>query len=274
MRWVLLLLLVPLVAGHPDHLGGQALQHITLETVTVEPGETLTYPLDFQGQPFTGGWHWLLRADLDGPLRFDLSAGAVSVGSWDWSAGQQIGIATIPFNTTLNLQVHNPGNAPVTTSFYYDQTCKCLYKLVPMESGPVWLDLPANATQNVWFNLTFFTSPLSSGADEPRHVDVAVKHVEMTDRGLGVRESWSRSFEVGKAPCHGGAKWSGCMELEFTAERDGEQLLWLEIEHDGGPGWGIGVRPLADARDADNEAPGLALPLALLGLLVAYRRAR
>lgn len=272
--WPLLLLaLLPLAGAHPDHLNGNSLQHITLETVTVEPGETLTYPLDFQGQPFTGGWDWLLRADVDGRLQFSLNMGAIAVGQWDWASGEHIGLATIPFNGTMELAVHNPGARAATTSFYYDQTCNCLFKLVPMDSGPVWLNIPAEAGKQVTFNLTFFTQPLAQG-DEPDHIDVSVRHVELRPEGLAVIEEWSDAFTVREAPCHPGAKWSACMEVSFIARATGDQVLWLEIEHDSDDAWGIGVRPLADVREPVKESPGPALPLLLLGLVaLAQRRA-
>ncbi len=270
MRWLPLLILVPLVAAHPAHTEGEALQHITLETVSIAPGDSVSYDLDFQGQPFTAGWHWLLRADVSGQAVVTAVAGSQVMAQWDWSDGEHVGVATLPANSTIGLQIINPGDVEATVSFYYDQTCNCLFKMVPMQSGPVWLNIPAEAGQEVECELTFFTQPLAGG-DEPTSIDVTIQHVAMGADGPEVMEQWQETYAVGADPCHPGAKWSACKVVTFSAQESGDQLLWIDIGHDGGA-WGIGVRPLAQTRDVE-DAPGLAFPLLLAGLLLAYRRA-
>ncbi len=269
MRWLSLLLLLPLVAAHGEHDDGGNLQHIQREDLVLEPGRNAIYSLDFAGQPFTGGWEWLIRADVDGDVGVRLTQLGQTVDQWEWGTGSHTETTTIPDNGTLLLEFSNDGSRNATVAFYYDQTCRCLFKLVPLAQGPVWFNIDAEKGDRVSFNYTVFTQPI--GPDGPTPTTVTVRATHVTLHPWREHASVEHSFTVGEAPCHGGARWNACFDVAFTAKESGMQTIWFELEHDGGAGWAMAIRPLSE-RTPQEEAPGMALPMLLLALVVAVQR--
>ncbi len=285
---LLLVLLAPLAVAHEDVEHGEAdvvgflppgqdLNHIRSAEVTLAPGESGNYTLSFSGSPFKAGWHWLVRADVEGAVGMDIFLDERFLSRQNFGEGSHVRTETLPFQGKMRLELRNLQEENSTIRFYYDQTCECLYKRVPLQSGPVWFNVPAQEGQQVSWQFTL--QPTQTGATDqpaPRNVSITARHLTVDDDPLGgftAQESTSVVLSMDDPICREPAtRWNGCVFFDFTAAADGDQLVWFEVSHDGDPGWTYMIQPLVEVTDPVQNTP-LPWGLGLLAIAFAYRRA-
>lgn len=291
MRWLLLvILLMPMVSAHGDADHGQAdvvgflvpgrdLNHIQSAEVTLAPGESGNYSLSFSGGPFKAGWHWLLRMDVEeGSVRVRPFVAEQPLGTYHWGEGAHVQTAVLPVEGTMRLSLSNTADSNTTVRLYYDQSCECQYKRVPLRNGPVWFNIYAEEGQRVSWDFTL--QPIQLGAKPdvpiPATVDVGATHmaVDKTDLLLSYNtlERTRVTLNATDAQCRQGVQWNGCFTLEFIATETGQQLVWFDVAHQGDASWTYMILPLADVSDPEQ---GMPTPwfLVLAALALAYRRA-
>ncbi len=292
MRWLLLaLLMLPMAAAHGDNAHGGAdvigfidedLDHIRLAEFTLAPGEVGNYTLSFSGAPFKAGWHWLLRGNVDeGILRVEPIMGERLLARYHWGVGPHLETALLPVDDKIQLRLTNVGDGNATMQFYYDQTCECQYKRVPLPNGPVWFNIDAEAGQRVSWQFTLQPAQLGvkTNASIPSEVEVRATHmvVDPDDILLAylTKESTREVLSIDDPMCRAAARWNGCVTLEFVAEESGRQLVWFDITHRGDPSWTYMILPEVEVEETAQTTPMpvVALLAALLGAVYVRRRA-
>ncbi len=291
MRWLLLaVLLLPLAAAHgdvehgePDVKGflppGTDLNHIQAAEVTLAPGERGNYTLSFSGAPFKAGWHWLIRADVDeGGVGIDIFQDERLLARHNLGEGSHVRTQELPFQATMRLELRNVAEGNTTVRFYYDQTCECQFKRVPLQNGPVWFNIHAEEGQRVSWQFTLQPAQLNTktNAPVPQNVTVRARHMVVDDDPLGgyVPGATTREIlSIDDPQCRTAAAWNGCIELDFTATQTGQQLVWFDVSHEGDPSWTYMILPVVEVTDPVQTTP-MPWGLALLGLAFAYRRAK
>lgn len=286
IAWCLLLLL-PVAMAHGDSpVGdrvvpqGEFLNHVQPVEVELAPGESRNWTMAFGGPAGGGvlheGWYWVLRADVkspcaDCPIRAALSVDGQPLEAWRWTARPQQEIVRVPFDGFLRLDLVNEGPENATVRFYYDVTCDCVGKVVPAPAGPVWFNTEADAGDEILFNFTVEPVQIVLGqSPPPGSITVRAQHLVPDDVGGFVpKQELLRTWQVGQEPSCDENRWTACFDFAFAAQEDGMQLVLVEAQHDAGPSWGTGLRPVLqpDGRDAP-----FALWLLPLGLALAYRR--
>lgn len=289
---LLAVLLIPLAVGHGEEVHwegerlppGEYLSHSRVWDVALGPDQTVNTTLAFEGGvPLKEGWLILVRAQVaQGPVEATVEQGHTQVAHWSWEPGDHTVTTRSPATEFLTLELHNPGDQNATVKLYFDQTCECTLKGLPMESGPLWFDAPTTEGTEVHYNFSVVTSPLASGAPETPWdggtMTVRVDLVEASPDGatLQVTDSRQWTFDGDDAQCFPDhPRFNVCLPYSFVASGSGNQALWFEMELDH-PGWGVQVNPQITT-DAVQTTPA-GTPVAVLGLLgavaLAVRRLR
>lgn len=285
-KWLVLLLLVTPALAHDDHgtfeTGDEAhglIEHTRLVSTELGANGSANWTLAYQGGPLDAGWRWLLRADVIGAVRVDIFLDERHLTTWNWATGPHIDERILPREGLIDLYVTNLQEDNSTFTFYFDQTCECLGKVIPLNSGPVWFNPHAETGETVRVNFTII--PTSAIALPPSTLPDTLKaratYYRIDEFGGRVDEVRVRADMHPKndTACHeAGIRWNGCIEIEFTALYDGPQLVWFDVIHDGDTSWDMAIQPIVEV-----EAPSQSTPmpwyagLALLGVAL-YRRAK
>ena len=226
---LLLLLAAPLAAGH----GGGEFPHVNPLQVTLPPeGERLvelTFTEAGPGGRFGAGWVFVLNALVapGAPMRVDLRPGHVDglgepVASWNFSApGPQRVTTLMPVEDVYTLHFrHGGGAGNASLLFFYDQSCECAGKPIPVElpNGLVVFNL--NATQGATYRATFF---------EPAAHTLRVALALRTDP----RSHWPEDFAVLQSSQEAQVRDVGAgpvrqHELTWTADRTDRYYFFVE----------------------------------------------
>jgi hypothetical protein len=137
---VLAMLLAVLSAGLARAEGG-GVDHVTLMEGELAPGASRVYQLKFGEGDLRRGWLFALVGQVRaGAAELTLlDPTGQSTAQWRWEptdAPRWDGIA-IPRDGEYRLRVNSAGSAPLRYSLYYDQSCFCAGKKVPLEGGVV-----------------------------------------------------------------------------------------------------------------------------------------
>jgi len=278
--WPLLLvaLLVPTVAGHEgeedcgDISPFEEFSHLRLWEATVAPGQEVSRMLSFGSCPLQEGWWVTVWIDADGPLQMRMEHDG-TLAAWDMD-----GVATptlqMPVSGFPDLVLNNTGTEPARFRLYFDQTCDCTFKGVPVPSGPLWFNADAKAGDTVRFDFRFAATTIALQEPEvPETITVrTARVVPGADGNQELSVTQSTFHPRTEASCQPDAlRFVGCQSVSFTATEDGTQYLWMWVEHDGDPAWLVQVSPVLTV---DKEAPAAPVALLLLALvaLTASRR--
>lgn len=278
MRWLvacLLLSLVPVAAGHGgEHTCDESNQregwtHLRLWEDTVEGNASRLMAWDF-GCPLREDWWVSVWIDAQGPMDLAIDHEGARLLDADVPAGTSVHHVQLPVAGFPEL--HLNAAAPTAFRAYFDQTCECPVKGVPVTEGPAWfnVDAPAGATVQHDFRLVPVQVSNTDAGRMPRHINVTIQHVEPSTDGLRVLDEEVHRFDTQSAGCGPeGGLFQGCIEHRFASTGD-MQYLWVTVEHDG-TAWAVSLRPTIDV---EEQAPGPAVVwlLAACVALAAWAR--
>lgn len=269
---LLLLPLLPLAAGHgeDDHgctLTEPALVHLDLWEGTVAPGESLRQLTAFSGCAMPEGW-WL-NYWMDGAgLQLTVDHEGTTFGPWPMDGERFL---QLPEDGFPVLTIHNPTNESHDFRMYYDHSCDCTGKAVPVNGGGIWFN--AEATNIDWsFRLTPVERDFTATAPQPQELLIELLHVRPTADGLVELDR----VELVAGPedtCLPGTRLVACLEASFSGAIDGTQYLWMRVTHDGTDEHVVQVRPQFTVQE---DAPGAPLVwlLGVFALVAAGKRYR
>ncbi|MGH9896276.1 MAG: hypothetical protein ACREA0_30640, partial [bacterium] len=150
---VLLGLWAPSAAGHE---GGTGFHHLSVEVRQLNASEARSYALESDEGPFRQGWVFIVYGGVEGSgsVVVNLTHGGQLVDQWTWRPGAYAKNTTrLPATGDYNLTLWNPGPESTKFAFYFDQSCNCQVKVIPLPGGFVLFnyDLPAGRDAFVGF---------------------------------------------------------------------------------------------------------------------------
>lgn len=187
---LLVVTLLPAPAGAQEELFG--FPHVNPKTVTLAEGQNETVRIAFEGGAFTAGWTFLLNAVHEpadendtAPLDVELRQRGETVESWTLEAvdGPQHLHGRFTETAEAELVFSNPGPGNGSYTFFYDMSCECLGKPIPVEvpNGVVVFRVDIGAGET-W--KAVFPKP-------PVH-DLEITMAKRTDE----RSRWPQDFQV------------------------------------------------------------------------------
>ncbi len=254
-------------ADHPADESG-ALDHLNVKIEDVEGGDTHRVPIQSTTHgDLRAGWIYILYGHVDGnhSLHVELEMNGTKVDEFTWSAG------TFNTNTTKiqetgphELAITNPGNSTARYAFYYDQSCNCDGKQIPLPGGVVMFNYPFPADTPVQLSY-------------PIALDWHVKGTLATHDDELTTAQWPADFEIleEKEAQGPGAGQTGQNWLNFTFQTDKQQMYYVHIEalHGAQLETPIMLSAMIDVDEAEAApAPGWAI--VLTGALVAVGAVR
>lgn len=161
VRWfaVPLLLLGFFLATTPAsmaHEAGPGFHHLSVDVRDLNATDSRTYQLESDEGPFREGWVFIVYGGVQGetPVQVNLTTNGTVVDQWVWTPGSfHKNTTRLPSTGDYQLTVWNPSNATTRYAFYFDQSCNCTAKAIPLPGGFVLFnyDLPADRRAFVGF---------------------------------------------------------------------------------------------------------------------------
>lgn len=263
-----LLLVAPFALGHgedPDDHGewevleeGTYWTHIDPWSVALAPGESVNRTLAFSGTPLRADWHLLFAGQADGALEMRLT-GPDTDSVWIWPAGE-LHFERLPATGFYDLRIANDGDTPVNATLYYDNTCDCIGKSLPVTPGGVWFNEPADAQETLRYSFAIVPFKSAGGTADPANVTVHVRHLSEAMETVK-KTRHDLDFQAGESLQR--------VAFNVTAAEAGRQLVLLEID-DGESGIAYQVKPRwldDEPQQRDAPAAGAAAALAALALV-------
>lgn len=196
-RFSLLLILLAASAAPPGaaHEGGPGFHHLSVDVRELNATESRSYALESDEGPFREGWVFIVYGGTEGPGRVivNLTHANRTVTQWQWGAGSfHKNTTRLPATGGYNLTLWNPSDARVRYAFYFDQSCNCQSKVIPLPGGFVLFnyDFPAGRDAFVGFptlpgwHLQGAVATLREGTEAhwPQDFEILVEQ-EARDRG-------------------------------------------------------------------------------------------
>jgi hypothetical protein len=146
---VALALLLAMIGAGPARAEEGGVDHVTLMEGQLAPGASRVYRLKFGEGDLRRGWLFALVGQVRaGAAELTLlDPAGQPAGQWRWEAADTSrwdGIA-IPRDGEYRLRVASVGAAELRYSLYYDQSCFCAGKKLPLEGGVVIFQASAAA---------------------------------------------------------------------------------------------------------------------------------
>lgn len=252
---VLLLVTTPSLAQG----SGATLEHLTVRDVELGDGEEASIPLTFRGGPFEAGWALVVNAEVagSGQLQAELVQANATVEHWNATPGEATRYLHGVFaeTATARLDLAAEGD-PVNLSLYYDMSCECAGKQIPVEIADGRTVFRIQVREGATWQATF---------PEPPAHDLTIHR---TDR-LDPASRWPDDFaiqETSKEAPH---------TFTWTVEDSSDAYVWMvseQIHRDRvGETDATIVSPSFYPVQDGSTGPATPLPavLALVGLVVA-----
>lgn len=156
------LVLLLLVAAPPTmaHGQGQGFGHLNVDVRELGPGENRTLHLEpsMESGPLQADWVFITYALVEGPapVMATLTYEGVPTSRFLWVTGANSNSTRLQFSGEHDLTLNNPSrNESTKYAFYFDQSCNCAGKLIPLPGGFVLFnyDLPAGRDVFIGFPL-------------------------------------------------------------------------------------------------------------------------
>lgn len=256
---------IPVGQAHMDDCKADTLCHMTLNVKDLPPGEEHAFKLHSEriGGDFPVGWIVTAFAGLqgNGSVHANLTLDNETRQSWRWDANTYSSNSTRVTETGhYELRIHNPGTTSVRYAFYFDQSCNCAYKVVPINGGFVLFnyDLPADRGVRLGF-------PTIDGW----HVKGTLALLD-DDRGR-----WPQDF---RAVSILEQKNKGWLQFDFHTEEAATYYVFVEAiegvtQGPNGP-QPVELTPLLEVEEKKSPAPGAVAAALLLGAAALWIRRR
>lgn len=258
-----LLALVPIVSAHGED---GDIGHLNVKVDDVGPQERVVVPLDPtegpqgpSGEQFRAGWVFTLYGGIQGNGSLDLSLtwGNETISSWNWSPGTfQTTTLRLTRSGPHNLTLWNPSSSQtVRYGFYFDMSCNCASKLIPLPGGFVLFDYDLPPDRDVTIKL-----PTPQGVRF--NVSIAILK--------GDNASWPNDFNVLTTTQSTSGQTA---RLEFP-DRAAETTYYVFVRAPEGASLQkpADVIPSLDVKTADVPGIGTFLSLAALVVISVIRR--
>lgn len=257
-------------AALADHESADGfVDHFRVHEDTLEPGAEHRLPIQSASHgDLRAGWIYILHAIVDGnhSLQASLQHKHEPVAEYTWHHDTPTtGYTKIQSTGAHELVITNPGEQAVDYRFYYDQSCNCEGKMIPLEGGSVMFNYPLPAGSEI---------QLSYPVVRDWHLKATLATYDETLASA----DWPQDFQIleeqeAEGPGNGisGQRW-----MNFTIAPPANQMYYVHIEalNGGSPQEPVMLSAIFDVH-AEREAPApLVLPMILLalGLLTLGRR--
>lgn len=243
---------------------GGSLCHLTLNVQDLAPGDEHTYALHSEriAGDFPAGWVVTAFAGIQGAgqVTANLTLGNETRHSWEWNGNRFHSNSTrIGETGHYALHLQNPGTESVRYAFYYDQSCNCASKVIPINGGFVLFnyDLPAGRNVRLGF-------PTLEGWELKGQLALL-----KNDGGR-----WPVDFQILSTVQQTGKGW---LQFDFQTETEATYYVFIEAPKgvgrapDGTP-LPVELTPLLEVEEA--QAPAIQAFAVVLGVavVVAFTR--
>lgn len=139
MKWVVLALLLPAIVAGPALGHAPAVEHVTPVLEEIGAGAQVVYHLHYERGDFAAGWLFTLAIRFtggEGPVEISLTTeNGTSVNNWVLTRPNVTShlSALLPETGAYAIGIRNSGDAPAYVQFFYDQSCDCAFKPIPIE---------------------------------------------------------------------------------------------------------------------------------------------
>jgi hypothetical protein len=153
LRLGVVLAIIPALAGLSPARASDGIDHVTLMQGELAPGAAHTYPLAFSEGPLRRGWLFALVGQIHTGLADLTLVGpdGTPAAHWRWEASaapRWDGLA-LPADGAYRLRVENAAASVLRYTLYYDQSCFCISKKLPLEGGVILFRGSAKPGQQV-----------------------------------------------------------------------------------------------------------------------------
>ena len=276
------ILAVPVVVGHEEAWDGEVLpfgsylQHVESWNFTLASRGFVEQTLAFGGAPLEQDWFLMFHAVASGNVTMRLSDESWTV-AWNLTAGVNEVTTRLQHTGWPTLNLTNLDDAPVALTVFFDQTCDCIGKSLPEQSGPLLFNIEAEPGDEVRFDMTMVPVRRSFDTpDEPFNGSMTVQidriHPSQDGASYEVLQAWNwTGSSADWEDCRSIPRFHACIDVRFRAEESGQQVVVLRSWHDM-PDWNVQVRPILEVAPG-HDAP-LPVWVAAIALLAAFARAR
>lgn len=264
MRWTILILLAVLAtastSGHPgqseDHI-----QHMQINKGSLEPGENVTYHVNFMTQPLEAGWILIVEGTVTAAADVSLTLNGTDVAQWRWTPGAvQADTLALPETAEYEITIANPGDAPLNYRFTYDQTCECTAKFVSMNGGAVFFNwyLEPGQRATIEYNLTY----LDPSFNVIQEIDGLAIEATVA-RQVGPGGVWPGDFEV-----IGTHAEPGPFTMNIDPSEADRYIVYMRVTYDAADGHSVLVLPFMETASIVDKGSS-SLPIISLAVGVA-----
>lgn len=262
MRWIAPLLLLAFLPSAAAH-GGMG--HLSVEVEDYAPGQTVVSTIDGGNEgPLRKGWVFALGSIVQAPGRLEVSLardGAVS-DRYVWEDG------VTHFNTTrlvvdeyVDVRIHNPTNQTVRAGFYFDQSCNCAGKTIPLPMGTVLFNYKFPAKGQVHIEV-----PILEGWG----VDAVIATLPPNGK------TWPTDFDV---LVRSNKTTPGMLKFDFRTAEAGEYFLIITatqgVVFPPEPGKEFELTPLVEVTEGGGSpAPSVLVAALAAASVTVWRRRR
>jgi hypothetical protein len=246
----------PIITAHGD---GPGFRHLSVEVRHLNASESRDLPLASDEGPFREGWVFIVYGGVEGPapVVVNLTFGDVVVEQWVWVPGDYHKNTTrLKHSGEHHLTFWNPSsNASTRYVLYYDQSCNCEAKSIPLPGGFVLFnyDLPAGRDVLVAF---------------PSLPNWTLRGAVATLDGAGTR--WPDDFTLLTNATVSGRGW---LNFTFTTPHETRYYVFVEAVDGASLEDPVFLRPLVEVAGPATPFPSfLAGIVALVAGLAAFRR--
>lgn len=242
------------------HQGGTGFHHLSVDVRQLNATESRSYALESDEGPFREGWVFIVFGGLEGPGRaiLNLSHANRTVTQWQWDSGSSHKNTTrLPATGGYNLTIWNPSAEKVRYAFYFDQSCNCLDKVIPLPGGFVIFNYDFPAGRDV-----FVGFPTLPGW----HIRGAVATLRE-----GPNARWPQDFDILVEREQRDRGW-----INFTFQTPATTRYYVFMEAVAGASLDdpVTLTPLVEAKARQASAPTIVFLLAAVVSATLWRRHR
>lgn len=260
---VALLVPSPLASGgHPPEEEAEAFTHITLSVEDLPPGETVVHHLLSPEGPLRAGWIYIIYGGVqgEGQVVVNLTHAGDLTDRFVWTGGAFHKNSTkIQGTGDHDLVLWNPTNDTVRYAFYYDQSCNCAGKSIPLPGGFVLFNNKFQAGREVTYDLFVY--------DEAITLKAALAAYD-PERSTA---DWPEDFDILEEKTVSGKDW---LNFTFTPEETATYYVFYEAVAGASPEEPVMLTPIIEVESDEGEAPASVVAWLFLALVLLVGAAR